>query len=86
MYDIMVIEHIIFANLSQNIIIFLGIFLIFFITKFQNYGSEHDHGLLWIKNAPMYGMHTNEEIEWFVNMYISCDVSFLPNPLKNAQQ
>jgi hypothetical protein len=34
----------------------------------------------------MYGMHTIEEIERFVNMYISCDVSFLPNPLKNAQQ
>jgi hypothetical protein len=34
----------------------------------------------------MYGMHTNEEIERFVNIYISCDVSLLPNPLKNAQQ
>jgi len=27
----------------------------------------------------MYGMHTNEELEKFVNMYISCDVSLLPN-------
>jgi hypothetical protein len=34
----------------------------------------------------MYGVHTNEEIEQFVNMYISYDVSLLPNPLKNAQQ
>jgi hypothetical protein len=32
----------------------------------------------------MYGMHTNEEIEKFV--YISCDVSLLPNLLQNAQQ
>ncbi len=31
-------------------------------------------------------MHTNEEIEWFVNMYIFCDISLLPNPLQNAQQ
>jgi CTP:phosphocholine cytidylyltransferase-like protein len=23
----------------------------------------------------MYGMHTSEEIEYFENMYISCDVS-----------
>jgi hypothetical protein len=34
----------------------------------------------------MYGMHTNEEIEKFVKMCISCDVSLLPNPLQNAQQ
>jgi hypothetical protein len=34
----------------------------------------------------MYGVHTNEEIEQFVNMYISCDVSLLPNPLQNVQQ
>jgi hypothetical protein len=25
-----------------------------------------------VKNAPMYGVHTNEKIEKFVNMYISC--------------
>jgi hypothetical protein len=61
-------------------------FWFFFIIKFQNHGSEHDHGLLWEKNAPMYGVHTNEEIEQFVNMYISCNVSLLPNPLQNAQQ
>jgi hypothetical protein len=36
-------------------------------------------------NAPMYGVHTNEEIEQFINMYISYDVSLLPNPLQNAQ-
>jgi hypothetical protein len=30
-------------------------------------------------------MHTNEKIEHFVDMYISCDVSLLPNPLQNAQ-
>jgi hypothetical protein len=47
--------------------------------------SEYDHGLLWIKNAPMYGMHTNEKIERFVNMFFFCDVSLLPNPLQNAQ-
>jgi len=28
----------------------------------------------------MYGMHTNEEIERFVNLFISCDVSSLPKP------
>jgi hypothetical protein len=45
--------------------------------EFQNCGSEHDHGALWIKNALMYGMHTNEEIERLINMCISSDVSLL---------
>jgi hypothetical protein len=35
----------------------------YFVTEFQNHGNEHNHGLLWIKDALMYGMHTNEEIE-----------------------
>jgi hypothetical protein len=73
------------TNLSQKNTFFFGIFLFFFITKFQNHGSKHDHGHLWIKNAPMYGVNTNEKIEQFVNMYISYDVSLLPNPLQNAQ-
>jgi hypothetical protein len=46
--------------------------------------SECDNGLLWIKKAIMNGMHTNEKNEQFVNIYISCDVSFLSNPLQNA--
>jgi hypothetical protein len=29
----------------------------------------------------MYGVHTNEEIQRFVNMYISYDLSLLQNPL-----
>jgi len=32
----------------------------------------------------MYRMHTNEEFEQSMNLYISCDVSLLPNPLQNA--
>jgi len=30
-----------------------------FVIEFQNCGNKHDHGLLWIKNASMYGVHTN---------------------------
>jgi hypothetical protein len=52
----------------------------------QNHGNEHDHGFLWIKNASMYGVCANIELEKFVDMYISYDVSLLPNPLQNAQQ
>jgi hypothetical protein len=32
----------------------------------------------------MYGVHTNEKIELFVDMYISYYVSLLPNPLQNT--
>jgi hypothetical protein len=42
--------------------------------EFQNCGSEHDHGLLWTKKTPMYGVHINEKIEQFVHIYISCVV------------
>ncbi len=31
-------------------------------------------------------MHTKGKFEKFVDMYISCDVSLLPNSLQNAQQ
>jgi hypothetical protein len=34
----------------------------------------------------MYEVHTNEEIEWFINMCIFYHVSLLPNPLQNTQQ
>jgi hypothetical protein len=60
--------------------------MIFFVTNFQNCGSEHDHGLLWIKDAPIHGINTNEKIKMFVNKYISCNVSLLPITLQNAQQ
>jgi hypothetical protein len=84
--DIRIIEHLIFTNLSQKIYFWGYIFDFFSVTEFQNRGNKHDHGLLWIKNAPMYGMHTNEEIEKFVDMYIFCDVLSSPNLLQNAQQ
>jgi hypothetical protein len=28
----------------------------FFITKFQLGGLPHDHGLLWVQNAPTFGV------------------------------
>jgi len=30
----------------------------FFLTEFQNRGTEHEHGLQWIKYAPIYGKST----------------------------
>ena len=31
----------------------------FFFTEFQNRGNEHDHALLWIEGAPVYGANNN---------------------------
>jgi hypothetical protein len=43
---------------------------IFFVIEFQGRGSEHDHVLLWIKNAPKYRINNYYEIESFVDIYI----------------
>jgi len=45
----------------------------FFVTKFQNCENEHDHGLLWIVDAPIYGIDFNKTIENIVDRYITCD-------------
>jgi hypothetical protein len=72
--------------MTKDHYLFGHIFYFIFVSEFQNHESEHDHEFLWIKYAPMYRVHTNEKIEWFLNMYISCDVLLLlPNPLQNAQ-
>jgi hypothetical protein len=42
----------------------------FFDTKFQCHGSQYDHGLLWVGNAPIYGLDSNNAIENFVDKYI----------------
>jgi len=85
--DIMIIKHYMFSHIiQQRPIYFWTSVWLFFVIEFQNCGSEHDHGLLWIKDAPIYGINTNEEIENCVDKYISCDVSLLPITLQNAQQ
>jgi hypothetical protein len=57
----------------------------YYVTKFQNMGSEHEYNMLWIKNAPIYGVHDNHEILAFVDKYISCDVCLLPKDLQDSQ-
>ncbi len=64
--------------------LFLNNFFFFLVIESQNHDSEHDHGFLWIKDAPIYGINRNEKINFFVNKYISCDVSLLPITLQNA--
>ncbi len=49
-----------------------------FVIKFQSRGNEHNHGLLWIKDAPKYGIDSNDKIESFIDKYITCDKCLLP--------
>jgi hypothetical protein len=57
----------------------------FFVTKFQSCGSQHDHGFLWVANAPIYGLDSNNAIENFVDKYISCDNNKLTPNLREVQ-
>jgi hypothetical protein len=50
---------------------------LFFVIKFQSRGNEHNHGLLWIKDAPKYGIDSNDKIKSFIDIYITCDKCLL---------
>jgi hypothetical protein len=39
--------------------------MIFFLIEFQTCELPSDHGLLWIKNDPHFGVSSNEVIEIF---------------------
>jgi hypothetical protein len=45
--------------------------MIFFVTKFEVEGLPHDHGLLWVENVVQFGVLTNEDIECFVDIYLT---------------
>lgn len=54
----------------------------FFITKFQTRINEHEHGLLWIQNVPIYQKYSDEETVKFVDRYISSYSSYLGEDLE----
>jgi hypothetical protein len=51
------------------------------VTEFHNKGSEHDHALLWIEGALVYGNDNNSQIEQFVDKYITCNTDHLDREL-----
>jgi hypothetical protein len=70
----------IFRNLLKNdSSIFGKVNDFYFVIEFQNKGSEHDHGVLWIKDAPNYGVNNNETIGQFVNKYVTLNNSLVPS-------
>jgi hypothetical protein len=69
----------------KNNSIFGLLFYFFFVREFQSHGSQHNHGLLWVANTPIYGLDSNNAIENFVDKYISCDNNKLPLNLREVQ-
>ncbi len=49
----------------------------FFITEFQSRGLLHGDGLLWVQNAPTFGVSKNEKIECLVHKYLTIDQTML---------
>ncbi len=44
----------------------------FYRVEFQQRGSPQIHGLFWIKDAPVYGKNSDEDIANFEDSYVSC--------------
>ncbi|MCO5600782.1 hypothetical protein L7F22_054897 [Adiantum nelumboides] len=57
----------------------------FFVTEFQNRGSQHDYGLLWVKEAPVFGVVSASEIEEFMDKHITTNKALLHDDYVNLQ-
>ena len=42
--------------------------------EFQARGSPHAHAVIWVKNAPKYGINSNDEVCAFIDKYITCEI------------
>ncbi|MCO5597546.1 hypothetical protein L7F22_051624 [Adiantum nelumboides] len=57
----------------------------FFVIEFQQQGSQHDHGLLWIKDAPIFGVSLDDEIVDFIDSPITTNKDALEESLRSVQ-
>ena len=46
--------------------------------EFQSRGSAHCHMLIWIENAPIYGINEDDEVTAFHDKYITCSAEMTP--------
>lgn len=44
----------------------------YYVTEYQGRGLPHFHCLFWIENAPIYGVASNEEVQAFIQQYLTC--------------
>lgn len=71
--------------LTKDATILGGVEDYFFVTEFQTRGSQHDHGLLWIKDAPIIDKDDDNNIIRFIDTYIKTNKELLPEQLQLAQ-
>ena len=59
----------------------------FYHVEFQKRGSPHIHGLLWIADAPRFGVDSNENVCEYIDKCISCcgDVTDVEKPFLKFQ-
>ena len=51
--------------------------------EFQGHGSPHIHSVLWVKDAPKYGIDSNQKVCEFIDKYISASIPDDDNELKD---
>ena len=51
--------------------------------EFQSRGSPHAHCVLWVKDAPKYGVDSNEDVCAFIDQYVSCAIPPVDCKLKD---
>lgn len=58
----------------------------YFVTEFQIRGSEHEHGLVWVENASIYGVNSNTDIGTFFDNYLTCSTYHLDPELAKIHE
>ena len=52
--------------------------------EFQSRGSPHAHCVLWVKDAPLYGVDSNSDICAFIDQYVTCAIPAIDGKLKES--
>jgi len=55
----------------------------FYRVEFQQRGSPHVHCLFWIENAPQIDKATDEEVNQFIDKFVTCELPSDDEPLRN---
>ena len=50
--------------------------------EFQSRGSPHAHCVLWVKDAPKYGVDSDDDVCAFIDQYVSCAIPAVDCKLK----
>ena len=51
--------------------------------EFQARGSPHAHCVIWVKNAPRYGIDNDDKVCDFIDQYISCAIPEMESKLRD---